>query len=102
MIELYWEGTFNVTISASTLNNGSYSWTIPSGLVNSTQYQIKITDVSNSSTYDFSDYFEIYTPFTPVDSRSSSPSIPGYDLTLLIAISSVIILFLIKKKLMEK
>ena len=67
-IELYWKGTFNATISASTPNNGSYSWTVPSGLVNSTQYQIKITDVSNSSIYDFSNYFEIYTPYTPVES----------------------------------
>ena len=101
-IELYWKETFNATISASTPNDGSYSWTIPSGFVNSSQYQIKITDVSNSSFYDYSDYFEIFTPPTPVDSGSSSPEIPGYDLIFLIGISSVITLFLIKKQLMEK
>ncbi|KKM64034.1 hypothetical protein LCGC14_1505450 [marine sediment metagenome] len=60
MIDLYWKGTFNTTISASTPNNGSYSWTIPSGLDDSTLYYIKISDVSNPSTYDYSDYFEIY------------------------------------------
>jgi len=68
LIELYWKGTLNATIFASTPNDGSYSWTIPSGLDNSTQYQIKISDVLNSATYDFSDYFEIYTPPTLPDS----------------------------------
>ena len=68
LIELYWKGTFNATIFASTPNDGSYSWTIPSGLDNSTQYQIKISDVSNPSTYDYSDHFEIYTPPTLPDS----------------------------------
>ncbi len=67
-IELYRNGILETLISTSTPNNGSYLWTIPSGLVNSTLYQIKITDVSNSSTYDLSDYFEIYTLNVPTDS----------------------------------
>jgi len=67
MIDLYWKGTFNTTISASIPNNGSYSWTIPSGLDDSTLYYIKISDVSNPSTYDYSDYFEIYTLFPSAD-----------------------------------
>ncbi len=32
MIDLYWKGTFNITISPSTTNNGSYLWTLPPGL----------------------------------------------------------------------
>ncbi len=75
VIDLYWNGTFNATISARTTNTGSYSWTLPSGLDNSTLYQIKITDVSNSSTYDFSDYFEIFTPHSPHTPHTSGDSI---------------------------
>lgn len=71
LIELYLNGAFNTTISPSTLNDGSYSWTLPAGLVNSTLYQIKISDVSNSTIYDFSDYFEIYTQPTPISDLDS-------------------------------
>ena len=97
-IELYISGTFDSVITSSTLNDGELLWTIPFGLANSSQYQIKITDVSNPTTYDSTDYFEIY---TPPDSGSSSPSIPGYDLLLLIGISSLIAIFLIRKQLMK-
>lgn len=92
-IDLYRNGILETVLSASTSNEGSYSWTIPSGLMNSTEYQIKITDVSNSSTFDFSEYFGIY---------STSYEIPGYELILLIGISSLMILFLIKKLLKKK
>ncbi len=71
LIELYWKGTLNATIQVLLTTGhirGSYLWTIPSGLANSTLYQIKITDVSNPSIYDFSDYFEIYTPPPQADS----------------------------------
>ena len=61
-IELYKDGVLNSEIVASTPNSGSYSWTIPLGLINSTQYQIKIADVSNPATNNFSNYFEIFTP----------------------------------------
>ncbi len=75
VIDLYWSGTFNATISTSTTNTGSYSWTLPSGLDNSTLYQIKISDVSNFSTYGFSSYFEIYTPHSPLTPHTSGDSI---------------------------
>ncbi len=75
-IELYLSGILDSVLTSGTLNDGDISWTIPSGLANSTQYQIKITDVSNSSTFDYSDYFEIY---TLNDHDVSSPSISfGY------------------------
>jgi subtilase family serine protease len=74
-IELYKNGFFEMEIASSIHNDGEYYWTVPSDLDGSNQYQIKIIDVSNSSTYDFSDYFEIYIPdslnvITP-DSSSS-------------------------------
>ncbi|MFX1480317.1 MAG: Ser-Thr-rich GPI-anchored membrane family protein [Promethearchaeota archaeon] len=60
-IELFKNGVFEMEIVASTPDDGSYDWTIPMTLVNSTQYQIKISDVSNSDTNDFSDEFEMFT-----------------------------------------
>ncbi len=73
-IELYKDGMFEMEIISSTANDGEYYWTIPSGLDDSTQYQIKITDVSTLTTYDFSEYFEIYNPIITVISPDSSSS----------------------------
>jgi len=61
-IELYENDLFNMEIVASTPNDGEYSWTIPSTLSDSTQYQIKISDVADPATNDLSFYFEIFTP----------------------------------------
>ena len=65
-IELYENGVFVMEIVASTPNDGEYSWLLPISLVDSTQYQIKISDVTNPATDDFSDNFEIFT--TIIDS----------------------------------
>ncbi len=56
-IELYQGSSFNSTITISTSSNGSYYWSIPSSLSYYSNYRIKITSVSNSSIYDYSDYF---------------------------------------------
>lgn len=95
-IELFKGGIFELEIISSTPDDGEFSWIIPSGLDNSTQYQVKITDVSNSPFNDYSDYFEIYT--TP--SISGQPAIPGYDLMILIGtlIACGIVIFLLSKK----
>ena len=91
-IEFYKEDVFVMEIVASTLNNGSYTWAIPSGLEDSTQYQIKISDVSNPATYNFSDNFEIKKP-------SKGPSgIPGYDLYFLISIICIISVIVFKNR----
>ncbi|MFW9972477.1 MAG: DUF4350 domain-containing protein, partial [Candidatus Odinarchaeota archaeon] len=66
-IELYENDLFVMEIVASTPNDGSYNWAIPSSLTDSTLYQIKITDVANPATNDFSNYFEIFT-FVVIDS----------------------------------
>jgi len=60
-IELYKGGVFEMEIVANTTNDGEFSWLIPTTLVDSTQYQIKISDVANPATNDFSDNFEIFT-----------------------------------------
>jgi hypothetical protein len=61
-IELYKDNAFVAQITSGTINDGEYTWQIPSNLVASTQYQIKITDVSDPLIYIFSSYFEITQP----------------------------------------
>ena len=61
-IELFKDGVFDSEIVASTSSDGSYVWTVPN--IASTDYMIKITDVSNSNILDFSDQtFTIGTDF---------------------------------------
>ena len=58
-IELY-RVTYLCTISYSTENDGSYSWVVdPCGGPTATNYQIKITDTSNSACFDYSEQFTI-------------------------------------------
>ena len=42
-IELYKGGSFNQTVISQTANTGVYEWTIPSDVVNGTDYQVKVT-----------------------------------------------------------
>jgi hypothetical protein len=59
-IELYKGSSLNTTLSTSTGNNGSFSWTVPTGQALGTDYRIKVTSTSDTSKYDYSDnYFEI-------------------------------------------
>ncbi|MBN2030575.1 pre-peptidase C-terminal domain-containing protein [bacterium] len=61
-IELYKGASSQTTITSSTANDGSYTvWDVPSGQVSGTDYRIKVTSTSNSSKYDYSDYFSIQT-----------------------------------------
>ncbi len=91
-IELYISGILNLVLTSGTPNDGEISWTIPSELTNSTFYQIKITDLSNSSTYGYSDYFAIYDP------AITEEPIPGYSLYFLFMILSIVSVVLIKKQ----
>ena len=62
-IKLYVNSTFNSTIAANTINDGSYAWNIPSSIASGSNYKIKITSNTNSSVYDFSDgTFSILSP----------------------------------------
>jgi Tol biopolymer transport system component len=91
-LELYLEDIYVMDIIASTPNDGEFVWEIPSSLVESDQYQIKIIDVSDPSISDYSDYFEIEKP------PSGEPAIPGYNLYLLIGIISIVSVILFKKR----
>ena len=92
IIELYNINAFVMEITPSTPNDGEYNWAILSGLDGSELYQIKISDISDPSVYDFSDYFEIMRP----------PSgIPGYNLYILIGIICVISVILVKRRILK-
>ncbi|MHA1191894.1 MAG: Ser-Thr-rich GPI-anchored membrane family protein [Promethearchaeota archaeon] len=101
-IELFKDDVFESEIISSTPNDGEFSWVIPSGFDNSTQYQIKVTDLSNSLIYDYGEYFEIFTSPT----STTIPEIPGYDLILLFGTSGIgvcgIVLFILRKKKQER
>lgn len=58
-IELYDGTSFFSTITAKTSNDGSYSWMIPSGLSDKSNYKIKITALVDSIVSDTSSYFFI-------------------------------------------
>jgi len=59
-IELYKSGSYYETITSSTSSDGSYSWSIPTNLIESSSYKVKITSTSNSSVNDYSNnYFSI-------------------------------------------
>ncbi|MBU8893236.1 MAG: T9SS type A sorting domain-containing protein [Bacteroidales bacterium] len=58
-IELY-QGSSNIqTISSSTLSDGLHNWTVSSNLSAGSNYRIKVTSTTNSSLYDYSDYFSL-------------------------------------------
>ncbi len=59
-IELYKGGNLHSTLTTpSTPSDGSWNWSIPSDLTTGTDYKIKITSISNSNCYDYSDNFTI-------------------------------------------
>ena len=91
-IDLYNSNDFVFEIVSNTPNIGHYYWTIPSTLASSTHYQIRITDVLNSSIYDLSDYFEIKSP------PSTQQEIPGYSIFILMGIISIVSVVLLKKR----
>ena len=64
-IELFKESRMRCTIKSSTVNDGSYSWIVDDcNGGTSADYQIKITSLSNTSCYDYSDMFTILVPET--------------------------------------
>ncbi|MFX0106595.1 MAG: M1 family aminopeptidase, partial [Candidatus Hodarchaeota archaeon] len=92
-IELFRDGTYELEIVSNTPNDGDFIWIIPSGLDDSINYQIKITDASNSSIYDFSEFFEIYTTLP-----TEQPIISGYNVLIIIATFSFLGIIIISKK----
>jgi hypothetical protein len=61
-IELYKASSLETTIAASTDNNGTYSWAVPDSLTPASDYQIKVTSITYSSVYNYSNSFQIIPP----------------------------------------
>jgi hypothetical protein len=95
-IELYKDGVYVMEITSDTLNDGVYSWAIPSTLDSSTLYQIKISDVADPSIFDFSDNFGIENP------AIGPGRIPGYNFYILIGAIGLISVILVKNRLKHK
>jgi len=59
-IDLFKSGVFSQTIFTSTLSDGSESWTLPTNLASGSDYQIKISSITNGSVFDLSNnYFAV-------------------------------------------
>ena len=59
-LKLYKGGVFSSTLSSSTQSDGSYTWNIPGDVEDRDDYKIKITNLGQSTVYDYSDgYFSI-------------------------------------------
>ncbi len=57
---LYKEDIQLEIIESDTPDDGNYIWEIPSGIYNGADYHIKILDSSETTIYDFTPYFSIY------------------------------------------
>ncbi len=98
-LELYQDDnqTLKKPIVSSTPNGGEYIWDVDNvcdlaGLINSNRSQIKISSTSNSSIFDFSEYFEI-----KVVSKNEK-TIPGYSIGLIVLTSIAVIAMSVVKK----
>ncbi|MDY6805230.1 MAG: Ser-Thr-rich GPI-anchored membrane family protein [Cyanobacteriota bacterium] len=54
-LELYKGGSLSSAIASSTESDGSYVWTVPASITSGSDYQVKVTSVSDSSVSDLSD-----------------------------------------------
>ena len=97
-IELYKGGILEKVITASTPNDGSFDWTIPTDLVDGIDYKIRISDVSNPATYGESLNFTL----TTADTGDGTPGVPGYNLLFLLGIIITISIISIRTHLKRK
>ncbi len=58
-IELYKDGQYNRTLTASTMSDGSYRWQIPSYTHAGSGYQLRFSSTADSSIFDYSETFSI-------------------------------------------
>ncbi|MDE5077796.1 MAG: S8 family serine peptidase, partial [Trichodesmium sp. St2_bin6] len=83
-LELYKGGSFSSTINSSTNSDGSYSWSIPTSITSGSDYKIKISSISDSGLYDYSDSNftiepeEFITVTAPNGGNSLEPGISYY------------------------
>ena len=73
-IELYKGAQISSTIVSSTANDGSHSWTVPTSLAAGSSYKIKVTDASDSATWDKSSWFAVSQTTTTSALTVTSPS----------------------------
>ena len=67
-LKLYKAGYFVENITTSTTSDGSYNWSIPNSIESGVDYKIKITSLTNTSLYDYSNsYFAITAPLGEID-----------------------------------
>jgi len=64
-IELYRGSKYVDTITSFTINDGEYSWNIPSAIKDANNYRIKITVMNPWKTCNYSEYFTITSNPTP-------------------------------------
>jgi len=73
-LELYKDGTYDSTISSSTPSDGSESWTVPTTLASGSDYQLRITSLSDSSVYDDTDNNFSVAPYITITSPNGGES----------------------------
>lgn len=66
-LKLYKDGLFIKNIAQTTINNGSYSWIIPSDVDAANDYFVRIASFSNNDLIDISDGFFSVVSYTPPD-----------------------------------
>ncbi|OUL26103.1 hypothetical protein BV372_27350 [Nostoc sp. T09] len=67
-IDLYKAGSLYSTLFSSTLSDGVESWYVPTNLIASNDYQIRITSTSNTNVGDFGNSYFSVAPFVTVPS----------------------------------
>lgn len=106
-IELLINGVFDSIIAYDASNIGYYYWTIPSTLIESSSYQIKIQSTSYMSAYGYSGYFTIEDWYYSGDDYYSNSDSNDDDVTicivgLLAAVVVVIVIIQINKRKKEE
>jgi len=73
-----WAG-YTYTITSATYDDGSYMWTPPSSLTLGSSYRIYIKDYSDSTVYDYSEYFTIDERYITIQSPSQGATMYAGD-----------------------
>lgn len=79
-IELFKGTSTNPTatiVSSTVVTNGIQMWNIPTTISNDDDYKIKITSLSNSAVYDYSNDFFTITTNTETDDQNQTPFVTG-------------------------
>ncbi len=58
-VELYKGGNYSRTLTASTMSDGSYRFSVPTGLTDGSDYMLKLTSTNDASIFNYSPVFSI-------------------------------------------